>query len=82
MDKKTSILLGSLFILTSGLLFTIERLGAYVHRIAQITSGSYPTVLEMPSLFTNLFVPLFLLIGVLLIGIAYRTAILGEKNNS
>lgn len=79
LDRKTSVILGSLFFLMSGLLFTIERLGAYVHRIAQITSGSYPTELEMPSLFANLFVPLFILIGIALIVMAFSNVALSDE---
>ena len=82
MDRKISIILGSIFIMMSGLLFTIERLGAYIHRIAEITSDSYPTELVMPSLFTNLFVPLFILIGIVLIWLAFRNVALVEEDNS
>ncbi|MDQ0177311.1 hypothetical protein [Bacillus chungangensis] len=63
-DRKTSLYLGSIFLLTSGLLFTIERLSSYIYWFAQITTGQYPTYHETFSFLDNLFVPLFLLIGI------------------
>jgi hypothetical protein len=56
---KLSLILGSVFILTSGLIFTIERLTAYVYWFAQTNTASYPTIPEIP-LFDNLFTVIFL----------------------
>ncbi|MFD2762489.1 hypothetical protein [Lentibacillus juripiscarius] len=43
MNKNTSLILGSLFILASGLIYTIERLSSYVYWLAQINTGSWQT---------------------------------------
>ena len=67
MDKKTSLILGSLFILTSGLIFTIERLTAYVYWLAKINTGTYNTIPQTMPLSDNLFTVLFFLIGIILI---------------
>lgn len=64
MDKKISLVLGVVFLLTSGLLFTIERLSAYIYWFAQTFTGSYPTKPEMVFLLSNLFVPIFFIIGI------------------
>ena len=72
MDKKISLILGSLFILTSGLIFTIERLSAYVYWSAQINTGTYDTIPETMPLFDNLFIALFFLIGIVFIIMSFK----------
>ncbi len=66
------IILGSLFILTSGLIFTIERLTAYVYWSAQIKTGTWDTIPQMTPLSDNLFIGLFLLIGIVLIIMSFK----------
>lgn len=72
MDKKTSLVLGSLFILTSGLIFTIERLTAYVYWSAQINTGTWETIPETMPLFDNLFIGLFFLVGIVFIIVSFK----------
>ena len=72
MDKKVNLILGSLFILTSGLIFTIERLSAYVYWSAQINTGTYDTTPETMLLFDNLFIALFFLIGIVFIIVSFK----------
>lgn len=72
MDKKISLLLGSLFILTSGLIFTIERLIAYVYWSAQINTGTWDTIPQPMPLTDNLFTGLFLLVGIVLIVMSFK----------
>lgn len=72
MDKKISLILGLLFILTSGLIFTIERLSAYVYWSAQINTGTYDTTPETMPLFDNLFIALFFLIGIVFIVVSFK----------
>lgn len=68
LDGKTNLILGSVFILISGIIFTVERLAAYIYwsaqRLGAVNGGSYPTEARMPSLFDNVFVVLFLGIGI------------------
>ncbi|MEI4770105.1 hypothetical protein WAX74_10700 [Psychrobacillus sp. FJAT-51614] len=71
MNRNISLILGSTFILTSGIIFTIERLTAYVYWFAQTNTGEYPTVPEIP-LFDNLFTGLFFVIGIALLVIAFK----------
>lgn len=72
MDKKTTLILGSLFILTSGLIFTIERLTAYVYWSAQINTGTWTTIPQPMPLSDNLFTGLFFLIGIVLIFVSFK----------
>lgn len=65
MDKKTSLILGVIFLITGGLIFTIERLSSYVYWFAQTVTGDFPSDPEMLSLFDNLFIPFFFLIAVI-----------------
>ena len=72
MDKKTTLILGSLFILTSGLIFTIERLTAYVYWSAQINTGEWYTIPQPMPLSDNLFTGLFFLAGIVLIFVSFK----------
>ena len=72
MDKKISLLLGSLFILTSGLIFTTERLTAYVYWSAQINTGEWDTIPQTMPLSDNLFTGLFFLVGIVLIIMSFK----------
>ncbi|MDV2582786.1 hypothetical protein [Alkalibacillus haloalkaliphilus] len=71
MSKGTCLILGALFILTSGLIYSIERLGSYVVWFAQINTGTYP---ETPdhSFFDNIFISLFIVIGIVFIVFAFK----------
>jgi hypothetical protein len=71
MNKNTFLILGSLFILTSGLIYTIERLSSYVYWLAQTNTGSWDIKPDI-SIFNNIFTLLFLIIGMLLIVIAFK----------
>ncbi|WP_143484620.1 hypothetical protein [Halalkalibacillus sediminis] len=54
MNKNTYLILGSIFILASGLIYSIERLSSYVYWLAQTNTGSWPTNPEI-SFFDNTF---------------------------
>ena len=80
MNRNTTFIMGLIFILTSGLIFTIERLNSYVYWFAQKTnSGSYPTVPES-LYFSNIFVWLFLLIGIILLFTTFKKEIYNYLN--
>lgn len=72
MEKKTSLILGSLFILTSGLIFTIERLTAIVYWSAQINTGTWDISPKTMPLFDNLFIVLFFTIGIVFIILSFK----------
>ena len=65
MERKTSLILGALFTLTSGLMYSVERVISIVHWSALTHTGSYPTTPPTPSMLDNLFIPLFLLVGII-----------------
>ena len=72
MNKKINLILGSLFILTSGLIYTIERLSRYVYWSAQINTGEYATNPETLPIFDNPFIVLFFLIGIIFIVMSFK----------
>lgn len=72
MDKKLGLVLGSLFILTSGLIYTMERLIAYIYWFAQINTGTWDTVPQTMPLFKNLFIVAFLIIGIIFIVMSFK----------
>lgn len=74
LDTKTGYILGALFILTSGLIFTIERLIAYVHWVGQVNTGTWDTVPQTMPLFNNLFIVLFFIVGIGFMGISFEKA--------
>jgi hypothetical protein len=76
LDKKTGLVLGSLFILTSGLIFTIERLIAYVYWSGQVNTGTWDSIPQTMPLSDNLFTVIFFLVGIALIILSFR------KNNN
>lgn len=72
MDKKLGLILGSLFILTSGLIYTIERLTAYIYWFAQINTGTWDTIPQTMPLLKNLFIGAFLIIGIFFIFMSFK----------
>ncbi len=66
MDKKINYILGTVFIITSGILYSLERLISYFSWIGQMNAntGSYPTYPDLPSINTNIFVLIFIIIGI------------------
>lgn len=77
MDKKLYSILGTVFIISSGFLYSFERFIAYYGWIGTLNSniGSHSTSPHLPGIFTNIFIPIFLIIGFVLI-------VKGYKNNN
>ncbi|MBW8351072.1 hypothetical protein K0H71_16725 [Bacillus sp. IITD106] len=75
MERKITLILGSIFIVTSGLIYTIERIISMVHWSALTRTGEYPTNPLSPSLLDNLFIPIFLLIGIIFIYVSFKKEI-------
>lgn len=81
MDKRLNYILGTVFIITSGMLYSLERFIAYVTWIGQINAhtGSFPNAPDLPGLSTNIFIPIFIIIGVAFFVRGYRQ---NTKTNS
>ena len=62
-SEKEHLILGSVFLIAGGFIVTLERLINHVYWLGQVHTGAFPTVPES-GVFSNLFVSLFLLIGV------------------
>jgi|GEM_PF-659421 len=76
MDKKLYYFLGAIFIITSGFLYTVERGIAYYSWIGQMMSAShtlsFPTNPQLPNLLTNIYIPVYIIIGVVFMYLGYR----------
>ena len=66
MNRYIQTLIAVGFLLTSGLLFTLERLNSYVYWLGQTNENSYPSEPEM-FYFQNWFVWIFLAAGLLIL---------------
>ncbi|GCD10850.1 hypothetical protein [Clostridium tagluense] len=71
MNKKSYYQIGAIFMIASGFIYTIERFIAYYSWTGQMVKGSFPTYPELPGLFTNMFLPLFFIIGTISFIIGY-----------
>jgi hypothetical protein len=76
MDKKLYYVLGTIFIIVSGFLYTIERGIAYYSWIGQRISasqvGSFSSNPELPGLLSNIYIPVFVIIGVIFYALGYK----------
>jgi len=74
MKSSIFFVLATILLLASGLIFTIERFIAYYSWIGQMQAhtGSFPTYPELPTFFSNGFVPLFLVGSFVLFVIGFR----------
>lgn len=79
MDKKLYYILGTIFIISSGFFYEVERVIAYYSWIGQMKAhvGSYSSNPQIPSLITNIYIPIFLVIGIGFYIFAYK-----KRNNS
>ena len=77
MDKKLYYILGTVFIISSGFLYTFERFIAYYEWIGILNANisSYSSSPHLPGVLTNIFIPIFIIIGFTLI-------VKGYKNNN
>jgi hypothetical protein len=71
MKKSLFLLLGILLIISGALLYSLEKLMAYIvwaaHRIGPPSSEGWPSQPDVPSLLENWFVPIFLILGIFFI---------------
>lgn len=71
MDKKMYYILGTIFIITSGIIYTFERFTSQYSLPGQSTSFSQNSnsvtsyLIPLQSPFSNLFIPVFIVIGVI-----------------
>lgn len=74
MDKKLCYILGTVFIITTGIIYSLERFIAYVAWIGQMNAhtGSFPIYPDLPSMLTNVFIPIFAVLGIMLFVIGYK----------
>lgn len=76
MGKKLYYIFGTIFLIASGLIYTVERGIAYYSWIGQRLSASQvgmcSTTPELPGLFTNIFIPGFVIIGAIFFVLGYK----------
>jgi len=66
MNKRFNYVLGATFIITSGILYTAERFIAYFSWVGVMNAhtGSYDNYPSLPDFQTNVFIPIFIIIGI------------------
>lgn len=64
--------MGVLFLIAGGSLYSLERIVSYIHWNALVGTGEYPQHPQLEPFTQNLFVPLFLVAGIILIITASR----------
>lgn len=66
MNKRMCYIFSVIFIIASGILYTFERFISNLNWVGQINShlGSSTNKPELPDVFTNLFIPLFFILGI------------------
>jgi len=78
MDKKICYILGTIFIITGGFIYTTERALSYFVWIGQMNAalhvGNYPSSPQLPVFFTNLFIPIFIVVGIIFFLAGYKRA--------
>ncbi len=74
MDKKLCYVLGTVFIITSGILYSFERFIAYFVWISKMNAHtvSFPPYPSLPGLLTNIFVPIFIIVGITFFVLSYN----------
>lgn len=74
MDKKLYYLLGTVFIIASGFLYTFERFISYYEWIGILNADidMYSANPNLPGILTNIFIPIFIIIGGVLIFKGYK----------
>lgn len=76
MDKKLYYVFGTIFIIASGFLYTIERAISYYSWVGQKMSitqtGEYYAFPQLPNLLTNIYIPIFVIISVICFVLGYR----------
>ncbi|WP_114572123.1 hypothetical protein [Exiguobacterium flavidum] len=64
--------MGILFLIAGGILYSLERIVAHIHWTALVGTGEYPQFPPLEPFTQNLFLPLFLVVGIILLIIGSR----------
>lgn len=73
-NKKMYFIFGAVSIIMCSIIYTFERFFAYYIWIGQMSAhtGSFPTYPTLPGIFTNIFVFIFLVAGVICFALAMK----------
>lgn len=74
MDKKLYYVLATVFIIASGFLYSFERFISYYEWIGILNADidMYSSAPNLPGILTNIFIPIFIIIGGVLIVKGYK----------
>jgi len=74
MEKKFYYILSTIFIITAGVLYSFERFIAYLSWIGEMNAktGSWSVNPTLPGLLTNIFISIFIIIGICLFVSGYK----------
>ena len=85
---KKEMIIGTVFILASGFIYSFERFLAFLVWASEIIpvkftgSGQYSTYVKMPSILENIFVIIFLVIGLILLIVGFIRQTIMDKQES
>jgi len=84
MNKRFNYVLGTIFIITSGILYTIERFIAYFSWVGVMNAhtGSFDIYPSLPDLQTNVVIPIFIIIGICFFVSGYKKKERNPNNES
>jgi len=71
-NKQFYTLLGVIFIVGSGIVYGLEKISTYIYWQGQIATGQFPTTPQFNFFTQNFFYLLFLVVGIILIGVAFK----------
>ncbi|RXH52427.1 hypothetical protein D6T70_06205 [Kurthia gibsonii] len=65
MTEKSSIVLSASFLITSGIVFSLEHIATMIYWFAQVFTGSYPTEPDYNPFLSNFFIIIFLILSLI-----------------
>lgn len=72
-SKQFYTFLGVIFIVSSGIIYGLEKISTYIYWQGQIATGKFPTTPNLNFFTQNFFYLLFLIIGIILLVFAFSS---------
>lgn len=71
-EKHFYTFLGVIFVVSSGVIYTLEKMNTYIYWQGQVASGDYPTTPDLSYFPQNFISFLFFIIGIILVIYAFN----------
>lgn len=72
-NSRTYMLLGGLFIMFSGVIYSLERLNTYVYWNGLVATGTYPSTPQFNFFTQNPSLLIFLILGIALLALGFNS---------